>query len=299
MKRLGKILVFLILIFIAGYLYINCVIKVEEGVFILVQDKETGDIKKILNSGYSFILDGVIPERVSFIKISKKNTQFMDLKIPIPLLENLKSDLYSVKIPITVNYEIMPDKLAFDINSLKGGEEYIATLLEKLLRGYFNKEFAPYFSPSYRRGALVKDIEKLTGRVENALRTYCLKLGITIREFVIVGNINLPDLRTFYDGLRYFRELIDVEKNNKKELIILQSKLKKARISNKQFYEKLEEMSKIIKENPDILKYIYIEKMGDKVKVIISPENSGMPFGFNFNSSDRKPDKRGEIDNLR
>jgi hypothetical protein len=299
MKRLVKILVFLILLVIAGYLYINCVIKVEEGVFVLVQDRETGDIKKILNSGYSFLLDGIIPEKVSIIKISKKNTQFMDLKIPIPLLENLKSDLYAVKIPITVNYEIMPDKLAFDINRLKGGEGYIATLLEKLLRGYFNKEFASYFSPSYRRGALVKDIETLIGRVESALRTHCLKLGITIGEFVIVGNIDLPDLRTFYDGMRYFRELVDVEKNNKKELIILQSKLEKDRISNSQLYEKLEEISKIIKKNPDILKYIYIEKMGDKVKVIISPDNSGMPFGFNFNSSDSKPDRRGEIDNLR
>lgn len=299
MKRIGKILVFLILIFIAGYLYINCVIKVDKGTFVLIQDNETGNIKKILDSGYSFILDGIIPDKISIIKISKKNTQVMDLKIPIPLLEDLKSDFYAIKIPITVNYEVVPDKLAFGINRIKTGEKFFANILERLIQGYFNKEFAPYFSPSYRKGALEKDIEKIVTRVEIAFRTYCLKIGISIKDFVIVGNIGLPDLKTFYDGLRYLRELMDVEKNNKKELIILNNKLQKDRISSSRFYEKLEEISKIIKKNPDILKYIYIDKMADKVKVIISPDNSGMPFGLNFDSSDKKSDRRGEIDNLR
>ena len=299
MKRIGKILVFIILIFFAGYLFIHCVIKVDKGTFVLIQDNETGTVNKILDSGYSFILDGVIPDKITIIKISKKNAQMMDLRIPIPLLEDLKSDFYAIKIPVTINYEIVPEKLAFDLNRIKTGEKFFSSLLERLIRGYFNKEFAPYFKPSYRRGALEKDIEKIANRVEITFRTYCMKIGIRVKDLAIVGNIGLPDLKTFYDGVRYLRELIDVEKNNKKELIILNNKLQKDRISSSRLYEKLEEISKIIKENPDILKYIYIDKMADKVKVIISPDNSGMPFGLDLDSSDKKSDRSGEIDNLR
>ena len=119
-------------------------------------------------------------------------------------------------------------KRAIDFNSIKEGERYFTPLLEKLVSGYFKKELAPYFIPSYRRRAF-KDREELVARVENAMRSYSSGVGIAVKNFVVVGNIGLPDMKTFYEGLRYLGELMDVEKNNKKELIILNNKLQTPR----------------------------------------------------------------------
>ena len=64
------------------------------------------------------------------------------------------------------------------------------------------------------------------------------------------------------------------------------------------YLEKLTKVSSIIKDNPQILKYIYIDKMGDNIKVIISSDKTGIP-GFLGESNDINPGVKGDVDNLR
>jgi len=63
-------------------------------------------------------------------------------------------------------------------------------------------------------------------------------------------------------------------------------------------------ISNLIKSNPDILKYIYIDRLAGNVKLILSSDKSGMPFGMSLNEDLDKTGKsknaaKEEINNLR
>ena len=64
-------------------------------------------------------------------------------------------------------------------------------------------------------------------------------------------------------------------------------------------FEKLLRISSILKNNPEILKFIYIDKMGDDIKVIISSDKTGLPAMFNDSAEGTKPAAKGDVDNLR
>jgi hypothetical protein len=298
MKRLRKILFIIILLTVAGYLYVNCFFIIEEGEFGLVRSEQTGDIIRVLDSGYQIIPEGIFPGEISLMTFRKRESRLFDLSIPIPSLEMTRSNFYAITIPVSIQYAISPERITLVTEEWGDNRHYIPHLLERFMTGYFVREFTPYFSPVYRRLELERDMDRIIQSVSESLIAQGRAIGIEITAFRLSGAVRLPDAGTFSDGLQYLRELMEVEKNNKKELIILRSKLERDEIYNKQFYKKLEEISKLIKGNPDLLKYMYIEKMADKVKVIITPEQSGMPFGLDFGSAEKEK-RTGDIDNLR
>lgn len=298
MKRLRNILFIIILLTLAGYLYVNCFFMIEEGVFGLVRSEQTGDIIRVLDSGYHIIPEGIIPEEISLMTFRKKESRLFDLSIPIPSLEMTKSDFYAITIPVSVQYAVSPERITLITEEWGDDRDYIPHLLKRFMTGYFVREFTPYFSPVYRRVELERDMDEIVQSVSESLTAQGRGIGIEITAFRLSGAVRLPDTEIFFDGLQYLKELMEVEKNNKKELIILRSKLERDEIYNKQFYQKLEEISRLIKQNPDLLKYMYIEKMADKVKVIITPEQSGMPFGLDFGSGEKEK-RTGDINNLR
>ncbi len=298
MKRLRKILLIIILLALVGYLYVNCFFIIEEGVFGLVRSEQTGDIIRVLDSGYHIVPEGIVPGEISLMTFQKRESRLFDLSIPIPSLEMTRSDFYAITIPVSVEYAIAPERIALVTEEWGDNRHYIPQLLKRFMTRYFVREFTPYFSPVYRRVELERDMERIIQLVSESLIEQGRGIGIEITAFRLSGVVRLPDAGTFSDGLQYLKDLIEVEKNNKKELIILRSKLERDEIYNKQFYKKLEEISNLIKKNPDLLKYMYIEKMADKVKVIITPEQSGMPFGLDFGPVEKEK-RTGDINNLR
>ena len=99
--------------------------------------------------------------------------------------------------------------------------------------------------------------------------------------------------------LRINKEMRDLDFLNRKQEILLTKKLIKERYENELYFEKLLKVSSLLKDNPEILKFIYIDKMGDDIKVIISSDKTGMPSMFSEDSNGTKPDVKGDVDNLR
>ena len=77
MKRLRNILFIIILLTLAGYLYVNCFFMIEEGVFGLVRSEQTGDIIRVLDSGYHIIPEGIIPEEKKMIDELKNRLKLL------------------------------------------------------------------------------------------------------------------------------------------------------------------------------------------------------------------------------
>jgi hypothetical protein len=91
----------------------------------------------------------------------------------------------------------------------------------------------------------------------------------------------------------------DLDFSNRKQEILLSKKLIKERYENELYYEKLLKVSSMIKDNPEILKFIYIDKLGDDIKVIISSDKIGLPAMFSDTINNAKPGVKGDVDNLR
>ena len=79
----------------------------------------------------------------------------------------------------------------------------------------------------------------------------------------------------------------------------LRNSLEKDKIASEAYYEKLSRIGNMIKDNPEILKYIYIDKLAGNIKVIISSEKNAMPVIFGQDQDVKDSDLKKEIDNLR
>ncbi len=304
MKKIFYLFICLLL-FVGGcYIFACCVISIENGQFCVFEDKSTGEMQ-VLRPGYNFIWQGVIPGRVSLSNISKKNIDFFDLRIKIKSMEELSDDSYSVKLRFNISYEI-DEKIISDVfrSQISDDKKVFFKAIMKFLNGNFTEELSPYLYPKYRRRDILKDKDRIINYSLESVKKQCLGIGIKILSYEIVGSMDLPASEVYFEGVRYCTELREKEKNNKKELIKFYTKLQKEKNLNKIYFEKLEEISNLIKKNPDILRYIYIDKMADNVRVIIAPDKSGIPLWLD------KPDKNeekdflkstmeGDIDNLR
>ena len=62
---------------------------------------------------------------------------------------------------------------------------------------------------------------------------------------------------------------------------------------------RLERISKIVATNPAILKYIYIDKLGGNVKMILSSGSEGYPFGLESERTQTNGHDDRQIDNLK
>jgi regulator of protease activity HflC (stomatin/prohibitin superfamily) len=280
------------------YVYMTSVIRLGEGEFAVSRDAGTGE-HIISHPGLNFLWQGAIPGRLTSIRYSRRAAQVLEIKIPIPALVELKNDLYSVAVPVSLVFDIDSRRLSIDPATLGADKNAPGTLLKKALEGYLAREMAVYLEPVYNRAGLLQAGEAIIEKAMDSLASQAGKLGIALVSFEIPGRITVPDDRTYYEGVLYLRDLRELERANKKDLVIFKHALEKERQARRDFLEKLGEVSKLVKGNPDLLKYIYIDRLAGNVKVIITPDKSGMPLGLEFNEKADAGPKKGEIDNLK
>jgi len=299
MKKLIKTIILVLLIIAAGYFVYSSVVIINEGNIGIAED--TGDqvVTQVLKPGINIVLGSLIPGRVEVVKLPVKGSSFFNVTVDIPPLSSLESKYYSISVPIDVNYRLQPDSLSFDPGELRDGKGYIKNTVEKLAAGEINKEFSEYLSPSYNRGVLLRRQQDLVESAFKNIRKKCDSLGIAVTDINLSGNITFPETAAYYEGIRYYNELKQMERNNRKELLKLKNDLAKKDLSGDKYIEKLKRVSTLVKDNPDLLKYIYIDKLGGNVKVILSSEKTGVPFGLSLENIKDEQTTTGDIDNLR
>lgn len=289
-----RVKVFILLLFLSAiYICYSCVIKAGTGELALIEDKENGNFT-LLHSGFNFAFQGIIPGRIQVFRYARKSASILDLTFSIPELQELKSDNYAVKMSFNLVYDVDADNLSLDPNIIGNDKSAVIQILKKSLAGFIAKGLSPYMDPYYNKAGILANQDKIIDKAREELRNYFKKIGINILDLDLMGSIGSPEMKTYYEGLVFNNQLREIEKNNKKELIILANNLEKEKRLRNDFLEKLSLISNLIKSNPDILKYIYIDRLAGNVKLIISSDKSGMPFGL---SLDEYPDKTGKIKN--
>ncbi len=301
MKKFLLILLLLIVVAASGYLYLFAVKTSADGKVGIVEDLRNKKVVKVFFKGRSFIWQGALPWWFSIYELSLNRNAEYNIVVYPPPLQELKKSSYEIRILYNVNYRIDPEKYMDNINSGRSTEDVDETI-STFLREISSKAVFKYFVPVYRADILSKRKEELLREISSSLKAKYENLGIDMIGMSLTGDIEYPDRSSFMEGKAHVAELRMLDRENEKELRKVKTRLEQVRREEEERYEKYREMSKIIKENPDILKYIYIDKMGGKVKVIISSD-SGYPLNLESetgkNNRETSRENRGEIDNLR
>ncbi len=289
-----------ILIIISGlYFYINSIIFIDEYESSIYLDNKEGKTV-LLEPGYNFVLKGMIPGRVIYYNFKKRNIQLFELSIKGPLLQKMDNDSYNLGVDISLTYEIDADLIIKTLNNqLKKGDNAVNRTIKKYLISTIYNEISGYLHPVYKKQEIIRYKDKIIKNTLKKVKNHCSRIGINIIEFSLIGGFRLPAVNIYNEGVRYSKELREKEKNNKEKMISLNGTIERKRDQDKIYFERLQRMSNLISRNPDILKYMYIEKMADNVKVIIAPDESGIPFGLEKKEIFPESIKEGEIDNLR
>jgi hypothetical protein len=264
---------------------------------IILKDINNNRIIHVYTGTYNFIWQGILPWRYNIIKVPVKYASIVNILIKIPSLSALNDDAYQIKLPVNINYRINKSNIP-DISYLISKadiEKYIIDKSSIICQSFLIR----YLEPKYNRDEIIKNEKTIYESVKSELIKKFVNLGVIIDEIEFISTGYYPDNRLYAEGLIQNKEMRDLDFSNRKQEILLSKKLIKERYENELYYEKLLKVSSMIKDNPEILKFIYIDKLGDDIKVIISSDKTGLPAMFSDTINNAKPGVKGDVDNLR
>lgn len=292
-RWLIKLLIFILVI--DGIIF--SVYKSGNDEIVILKDIKNNKVIQSYSSTYNFIWQGLLPWNYVVVKIPIKSTALFNIHVKIPSLSSLNDDLYVIKQTANISYQLdktnLPDPVY--LNSKNDIETYImersSKISETVLMGYIE--------PVYDKSVILKNEKNIVDTLTSELVRKLKNLGVIVEKLEFISPGYFPDNRLYAEGLIQNKEMRDLDFSNRKEEILLSKKLLKEKYENELYFEKLLKMSSVLKDNPDILKFIYIDKMGDKIKVIISSDKTGLPAMFNEVEDKTKPDVKRDVDNLR
>lgn len=297
MKAIIQTLIKTSFILLLIYLFVFCFYRLKDDRIGVVKNPGTGEVILIFNDRFNFIWQGALPWVYDLGIVDTSTTVLINANVVIPSIAILKDDIYSVKIPFSVSYRVdrqnPPDKSFF--KSKEATDAYVESFVESIC----SSVLVNYLEPVYNRNGIIKNEAELSGMITSRIMEKLKSAGIICDKLEIVTSGYYPDDELYREGLARCRELRDLDFANMKQQISVKNGLLKDRSQYELYYEKLFRVSALIKDNPDILKYIYIDKMGDDIKVIISSDKTGIPVMFGNPIDDKKSDLKGDIDNFR
>lgn len=289
-------------VIIAGiaYLLFFSLVKIDAGMMCVVEDlrvKKAVAIVRPVAGDFAFVWQGALPWWFVVSEVPTNRVARFDARIAVPGLEGLRERYYHLWVPLRVSYRI--DAARFTGAQLLCDRGTGADgLVEKLVGRGLQRELNQYLAPVYRRDMLASQAEPALAAAVQVLEKELGDEGMVISGARLAGALSLPEMQVYNEGLAHAADLRKIDKKIETDLLDVRSAMEMDRIKNEQFYGKLKQISKIIGANPDILKYIYIDKMGANVKVILSSDNSGLPGMLEKELKPMKGKTR-EIDNLR
>lgn len=272
-------------------------VKISNGSsFWIVEDLRSGDIS-VYSKKYNFVWQAMAPALFSVSELNKNCASSFDLKIGLIDFPKNSPDYYSAKFSVNAQYQVIPESAA-SAGLFAGKQESHGKFVKVALEKAFFIEMARFIRPFYRPLEIESSRDLIIRAVSERLKKDLKPFGIDLMELKYSSAMVLPELNVYNEGLDHLARLRRLDIAGDIEMRSMNSRIEREGISNEQYYKKLLRIADIIKGRPDILKYIYIDKLSDNVKLVISPDKTGLPL-FLGTDSDEKQAKKGSIDNLR
>ncbi len=294
MKTLIKLLIKLVVFSSIIYGLYFSIYKSKNDEIIVLKDVKNNNVIQVFTSPYSFIWQGALPWEYSVVKMPVKNSAIVKIQLKIPSLSSLNDDLYLLKFPANISYHIDKSNLP-DVVYLKSKldiENYIVDKAEIIIQTVLMN----YIDPAYDKNKILKDEKNIIEAMTSALSKQITNTGVILETIEFISPGYYPDNKLYAEGLIQNKKMRDLDFTNKIGEIELSKELIKEKNKNELYFEKLLRISSILKNNPEILKFIYIDKIGDDIKVIISSDKTGLPSMLNDSSDENKPVKKGDVD---
>jgi hypothetical protein len=273
--------------------------------FYILDDDQLGLVRKadndrviyIFNDTYNFVWYGFTPWLYKIDKIPLQYSTSIEADVAILPGVVDSSGSPDIRIPLEISYKINRDSLPEPsfFESSRNRKDYIVKSGREVCSFVLNT----YIEPDYKRREIERNEETILKKIKTGLVNDLKKGGIITESIESSGSIILPSLTLYREAVLKDKEIKEIAFRNKIQEMHLKNNLEKERISSEAYYEKLGKIGDMIKDNPGILKYIYIDKLAGNIKVIVTSEKNAMPVIFGQDQDDKDSDLKKEIDNLR
>lgn len=290
MKLLFK-LFFILLLAGAGYTFFMSYSPVHKGTVAVVEEKRTGDVVSVITKEQPFIFYKALPW---FYSVTTGILEFpitVNAHVDIPQLSELDYDSFSISIPIRADVKIIPEELK-NPYMLKDSLAQLKDSVEKEITFAFASLLQSYLQPSYQYARIIADKEIILAAADSAIKKQFENDGIYISGLQYAGTLLLPDTRLYEEGISHLLSQRHIFLESRKKMLELSGQLEREVMAKEKLYKSYADISNIIRENPDILKYIYIDKMAGNLKVIVSSDKTALPA---FLESDQEKKAGGNI----
>ncbi|WP_372367019.1 SPFH domain-containing protein [Candidatus Uabimicrobium sp. HlEnr_7] len=269
----------------------------------------------------SFETEGIIINKVAIENLSFPKSYTEDINnypttsVPVTLskMECYTSDKQRLILDFKVYYHIAPKNTERVHNEL--GTAYVKKDIEPAAKSAISSSTTLYSLDDIYNG---KTRAKVETQIESSLKEKMANNGIEIDD-VMITNVNFDsDYQNILDQIQKSQRNIELlkieEKENQIRDEIEDKKLERQRRNQKLDAETekqaeiiraegareseimraagkaeaLLKVQKIIAENPDILRYLYVDKISDKVKVIVMPSNDNLNVEGLLNDKENK-----------
>jgi regulator of protease activity HflC (stomatin/prohibitin superfamily) len=218
MKGFFKKIFIIVLVLCVFYILLFSIRILDDGEIGIVEYPETNRVVSVYSGRINYVWRGAFFWLYRIYSISGTKSLLMNVSIPIPPLENLKADDYSVKIPINIVYRIKADSI-YDKSILVNYGKGIDVYIRKFTRGQFERSLEEFMKPVYNPRMIENKISEIIAVTADNMKEELKGIGFEIVRIKRGGTIFLPDTVLVNDGIRFLGELRAIDREYKKQLL--------------------------------------------------------------------------------
>jgi len=283
MKKL--IFIFILLIIAAGVAFYFGWVKVEPGTFVVAHSTITGTLDYPLETGHlHWIWQKLIPKTFYLFEIQKEPFSVeIESSQTLPRSENLTDfGKFTLTTRVKLQYRIDFDA-ALTILS-EGTLENFHSLYKDEVSSIVNEmtsEFVVEGMTRYTYNVRTFDytvLDSLKTNIEQSILRHSEKYRLTDVS-VSITFTEIPQLDVYAEALKKYYQFLESQYALKEQELKGESAFKKKQREEDIEFYRLEKYGELIEEYPDLLKYFYIQKFGEKAEVLVIPqeEKTGFP----------------------
>lgn len=282
MKKVILIVILLILAAGAGF-YFGW-INVEPGTFSVAHSTVTGTIGYPLESGtLHWLWQKLVPKSFHLYTFNKEPyTAEIELLFPLPGSEELKEyGSFYLEGTLLVEYSVDYDSavLFMENGIIEKFDPYLKNRFqsraEEILTEYILDKLADYslMTDQFDYQA-IGALRKLLGE---AIAQYAMQFKLRdVRPYVSFSEI--PQVETYRKALSSYLEYMEKLSRIRTDDMKQESEYRLMKEKDDVEIARLRKYGELISEYPELLKYFYIEKFGDKTRVLVLPQDESTGF---------------------
>jgi hypothetical protein len=291
------ILIFILLILAAGACFYFGWINVDPGTFSLAHSSVTGTVDYPLESGtLHWLWQKLVPKSFHLYTFKKEPyTAEIEILFHLPGSEELKEyGSFSLEGVQLVEYRIDYNtaRSLMENGIIERFEHYLEngfqSQAEDVVTQYILNKLADYslLTEEFDYGA----IRELKKDLDEAASEYAKQFNL--RDLISRTTFTqIPHVETYRKALSSYFEYMEYLNRVKTEDIKRESEYRRMEEEDDLEIARLRKYGELISQYPELLKYFYIQKFGDKTRVLVLPQDESSGFPRMLEPSGPRPEK--------